>query len=513
MAPILDAGLSLANARFDRIALGSLCAFVAAFEAAGGRERLLVAGLFAALATFLLRPAIGRIRQGVDAAMDFCAVGAIAFLCDPAGVLWRAPERLDQLLTLTPVGASVAAALYLLGAAVAPSASRFAMRAALLALPVLFGLLIAIGSPVIGELGGALFLSFEVPEEARVLAGRTLVLFLLNEAVIVGAPLALGRYLPQQWRPHGVLFLAALIAALTPLVASLASTPYIAFLPGPLAIVAASILAAAAQAGLWGETYLVTQSMAGMLRGAPSLPVIVFNDWKTGATKGAVYGLVFMALLLAAGLVVSFPPALAILAASGPVGGAILGAGAYPLARAIVESTDSTPPFFARVRHEYQRPANFARGLVAGAAAGLALMISLPDWAGGDRFLFGAAVGALAYAGVDAGFDFYALMNDRRQHLRSWRVYALGALLGGLVGGAIAWYLDAGQLKTITDKFFAYISLNYPADGRPVNAYVVRPLFSKWGATDLGLVDGGVRLFFDESLSGVIQWVFAAPLF
>ncbi len=27
------------------------------------------------------------------------------------------------------------------------------------------------------------------------------------------------------------------------------------------------------------------------------------------------------------------------------------------------------------------------------------------------------------------------------------------------------------------------------------------------------VVDGGVRLFYDESLSGVIQWVFAAPLF
>ena len=48
---------------------------------------------------------------------------------------------------------------------------------------------------------------------------------------------------------------------------------------------------------------------------------------------------------------------------------------------------------------------------------------------------------------------------------------------------------------------------------RPVNAYVIRPLFSKWGATDLGMADGGVRVFYDESLSGVIQWVFAAPLF
>ncbi|MBY6240133.1 GH36-type glycosyl hydrolase domain-containing protein [Methylosinus sp. Sm6] len=508
-----DVGLSFAIGRFERLVAGTLCAATAAFEAGGGSERLLIAGFFAATALYVLRPAVGRLRQGVDFAIDFAAVGALAFLCDPAGVLWRAPQRLDQLLALTPVGATVAVTLYLVGVAVAPGASRFAMRAALFALPILFCLLAALGSPVIGELGGALFLGFAVPEQARVVVGRTLVLFLLNEAAIVGAPLALGRYLPQQWRPHGVLSLAALAAALTPEIASLASTSFVASLPGPVAVVAAATLAAVAQAGLWGETYLVTQAMAGMLRGTPSLPVIVFNDWRTGAAKGAVYGLVFMALLLVVGLVVTFPPALAVIAAAGPVGGAIIGAAAYPLARAIVESTDSTPPFFARLEHEYRRIENFPRGAVAGAAVGLALVFGLPDQDGGARFLFGALAGALAYAGVDAGFDLHALMNDRRQHLRSWRVYALGALLGGLVGGAIGWYLDAGQLKTIVDKFYAYIALSYSAEGRPLNAYVIRPLFSKWGATDLGVVDGGVRLFFDESLSGVIQWVFAAPLF
>ena len=122
-------------------------------------------------------------------------------------------------------------------------------------------------------------------------------------------------------------------------------------------------------------------------------------------------------------------------------------------------------------------------------------------------------MGALAFAGVDAALDALELREERRQHLRGWRVYALGTMLGGLVAGAIAWYLDSGQVATIVSKFHAYVSLDYRADGRPVNAYVIRPLFSKWGATDLGMADGGVRVFYDESLSGVIQWVFAAPLF
>ncbi len=512
MAPF-DAGLPKEGARFGRIVFGSFFTLVAALEAAGGKEHILVAGFFAAAAIYLLRPAVGRVRRGVDFALDFAAIGALGYLCDRTSVLWQAPETLDRLFALTPLGTNVAAAIYLVGVAAVPSGSRFGIRAALFLLPFLFSLLVALGSKPIAELGGLLFFGLDVPEGVRVIAARAVILFLLNEAVIVGLPLALGQFLPHQWRPHGILFLSALIAATTPFIASLASTSHVAFLPAPLAVIAASIAAALAQAGLWGETYLVTQAMAGMLRGAPSLPAIVYNDWKTGAAKGAVYGLVFMFLLLAVGLVATWPPAVGMIAASGPLGGAILGAAAFPLLRAIVESTDSTPPFFARLALEYQRRANYPRGLVAGAAVGFALTIGLPAESGGTRFLFGALAGVLAYAGVDAAFDLLALQEGRRQHLRSWRVYALGALLGGLVGGAIAWYLDAGQLKTIVDKFFAYIALNYPSDGRPVTPYVIRPLFSKWGGTDLGVVDGGVRLFFDKSLSGVIQWVFAAPLF
>ncbi len=251
MAPF-DAGLPTAGARFGRIAFGSICGLVSAMEAGGGREHLLVAGFFAATALLLLRPAQGRIRQGVDFAIDFTAIGALAFLCDPAGVLWRAPDTLSGLFTLTPNGASSAVGLYLLGVAILPG-SRFALRGALFLLPFLFCLLVALGSRAIGELGGLLFLGLEAPQTARVIAARTLILFLLNEAVIVGAPLALGRYLPQQWRPHGVLFVAALIAAVTPEIASLGAHPHVAFLPAPIAIVLASLLAAAAQAGTLGR--------------------------------------------------------------------------------------------------------------------------------------------------------------------------------------------------------------------------------------------------------------------
>ena len=106
----------------------------------GGASVSLIAGLFAATAVFLLRPAAGRLRQGVDFAVDFAVVAAFAFLCDPAGVLWRAPERLEHVFTLTPVGASVAVGALsrrrrLRSARLARGHARGAVRAAASVLP------------------------------------------------------------------------------------------------------------------------------------------------------------------------------------------------------------------------------------------------------------------------------------------------------------------------------------------------------------------------------------------
>jgi cyclic beta-1,2-glucan synthetase len=509
----LDAEFRKTSAWLWRISLGGMCSALAVTEASGGRDHIVVAGLFAALGLLLLRPSGDLIQKSAEFAVDFFAIGVFAFACDRHAVLWRAPQTLDQLFTFSPVGTGFGAATYLAGVVTLTGRSSISIRTALFLLPFLFSLALALGSPPIETIGAIVLFGAEAPELLRVTIGRAFVLFVLNEAVVVGTPLALGRFLPREWRPHGILGLSAAIAALTPVIASVASERSVAFLPPPLAQIAAVLAAALAQAGLWGETYLVSQSLAGLLRATPSLSVIVYNDWKTGAEKGAVYGLVFMGLLLIAGLFATWTPAAALISSSSFLGAALFGAATFPLARTIMESTDSTPPFFLRLEREYLRVSNYLRGIAAGVAVGIAIEIGLPAAAGWDRFLFGCMAGALVYGGVDAAMDFYALRQGRRQHLRSWRVYALGALLGGLVAGAIAWYLDTGQIGTIVNKFFAYIALNYPADGRPVTPYVIRPLFSKWGATDLGLVDGGVRLFYDESLSGVIQWVFAAPLF
>ena len=218
-------------------------------------------------------------------------------------------------------------------------------------------------------------------------------------------------------------------------------------------------------------------------------------------------------LLLSVQAFVAEPGAVSLFLASGLVGAALAGAALFPLARTILESTDSTPPFVGRLKQHYLEPTNFVSGAVVGAGILLAFGNGLPTAAGLERFLFGFAFGALAYVGAILFGDMRDMASGLRKRPRSWRPYALGVLLGGVVGGAVGWYFDLAQLDVVRAHFIDHVHVNYGAAGRPDTPYVINPFFSKWGAMHMGMVDGAVKLFYLESLSGVIQWIFAAPLF
>ena len=497
---IIDVVTNSKSRRLERVLVGSGLLAAAVVETSSGHAA--IAGALAAFALLLLSMRRGaeqpdRASQGILAAVDFLAVAAFGALSDPSGVLWRAPSSLDGVFALTPGGAGAAAFIYLTGAVVLTGRSPLAIRAALFTLPFLFSLLIALGSPVGAEIGRMALLGGDAPELARVIAGRVFVLFLLNEAVVVGAPLALGRFLPREWRPHGVLFLSAVFAAVTPYIASAVSTYVTPYAPAPITQILATLASAAAQAGLWGETYLVTQSLAGLLRGSASLSVIVYGDWKSGAEKGFVYGLVFMGLLLGANLILAFRRSSRVLSPRDR------SARRYSARRSIRwrEPSSRAPIRRRRSLAGWRPPICEARISRAawwlGWAPGWRFISTCRQPAGWTASCSAARWACLVFAGVDVALDAFDLRRERRQHLRSWRVYALGALLGGLVGGAIAWYLDKGQMATIVSQVLRLCLARLSRRRSPVNAYIIRPLFSKWGATDLGLADGGVRVFYD----------------
>ena len=375
----IDVGTGSPGRKLERMLLGCALLAAAVVEATNGRGQAVFAGALAALALFLLASrhdaALDRRQKGILAAVDFFAVAALAALCDPSGVLWRAPTSIENLFLLTPSGAGTAVFLYLTGSVGLTGRSPFAIRAALFALPFLFCLLVALGSPVAVELGRAALLGFEAPEFVNTVVGRALVLFLVNEAVVVGAPLALGRFLPREWRPHGVLFLAALYAAVTPYIATAVSayvTPHGRPRPSRKsrrcwprrwrrrAYGAKLISSRSRWRACCGDRPRCRSSSSAIGKAAPKkVSSTVSSSWR---------------LLLGANLILGFTPAVAVIHVTGPLGAALLGALLFPLARAIVESTDSTPPFFGRLEAAYARNSNFARGVVAGVGAWLAAL-------------------------------------------------------------------------------------------------------------------------------------------
>ncbi len=496
----------------------ALIAIAIAASGWGGVAPAALAGVTAGMALATLSPERRSSSAAASLALfDAVVVFVYGLLCNPALTVWRAPGNWRELFAFTPVGAACATGLYLASFLIIMAyTGRRPGRAAAISLaliPFLFCIILGLGSNLPADIGGWLTFGAPVDYYWRAAIGRVLVLFLLNEAIVAGASIALGRKPQTDPKLHAMLFGAAAFAAYTPNVASLGATHFAQSLPPAAGVLFTALMAAIAQAGLWGETYLITQTIADLLHGCPPIQPAVRKPWASGAAKGAVYGFLFMGLVGAVGAITQSDRVWNAFTATGVFGASILGALLYPLGRTIMESTDSTPPFLLRFGRELRRPSNYLRGLAVGGAVWLAAEADVASWSGGERFLYGLIAGAGAYAGVDILSDIAPLITRRRRHLSSWRIYLFGALLGGLVGGALGWYFDTLQLETVQSKFYAYTAIFYPQWGRPITEYGVTPLFQKWGNQSLGPAQGAVKLFYLESLSGVIQWIFAAPLF
>ncbi len=461
----------------------------------------------------------GRHLTVPEAIQDALVAGALAYAAAPELSIWQVPGAWHDLLTITSPTAAIAGILYLvLHACSSFSKGRhvsFGTGCVIIAAPFLFNCLLLLQSPRLLEQIGILCMwKAHLSPDFLQWIGASLVLIFINEAVANSLLLLLAGRLLSNARMHGLLIASGLYASVTPAIAHLGSETALAALPLPIGALAAVVAAILSQAGLWAQTFLLTGIFMDALRSR-------HPDWywgpghfRNGFVQGAVYSGVFMGLIhLISGifsitslwlLLVRYP------IASASVAGVLL----FPLVKTIVESFEGSLKFFVRLRNNYSRWDHCLRGGTVGATIALALRNDLPAAPPPDRFVFGLAAGAIAYAGVNLLRDFLNVrIFSERLRMQSPRIYLSEAIMGGIVGGALCWYFDSMQTSVIVAKFKSYATLSNAAAGQETKNYIIYPLFSKWGAMDLGLTAGGVRLFYNESLSGVINWSIAAPLF
>ncbi len=343
--------------------------------------------------------------------------------------------------------------------------------------------------------------------------GRTTVLLIFNEAIVAAIGYVIDRRWPRDRRLHVLMLLSSIAAGVGPNLANLGSSAWIAGQSLALQVLWVPACGALAQGGLWAQTFFTTGMLTDALHARRPVLRTALSHWRSGFGKGAIFGAVFLALMLGGS---ALAPSVAWLAAQavGPILTAfVLGALSFPLCRTILESFDGGAPFLLRLKASFLHRINYARGGVAGLAVAVAVVGQANLTGPFPRFVWGAVIGCLSYAGVDLLGDVALIFRGLRRRLQPWRVYALGTVLGAMVGGGLAWYLDGAQVAAISQKLAKYAATSYSAIGKPVEAYIIYPLFSKWGALDLGLVPGAARLLYNESLSGVINWSLAAPLF
>ena len=228
-------------------------------------------------------------------------------------------------------------------------------------LPFLFNQLLLLGStPRIEELGWRLTRQADIGVELWRVIGRTAVLLLFTEVLLVGIGFVMDRRWLKEVRLHALIVVSAVLAAATPQIADFGSTGI-----GPLARPMAIAAVALAFAGLWGQVFLVTGVLLDAFRSRRPSWRLSARHWQAGAVKGAIYGGLFMALVQICAIVAGSPTALS-LAGDWPVPVmALLGAILFPLLRTIVESFDGS----AALRSPAADAMAGARGLMSPAAS------------------------------------------------------------------------------------------------------------------------------------------------
>jgi cyclic beta-1,2-glucan synthetase len=427
--------------------------------------------------------------------------------------LWKAPSAWGDLLRLSAFGAALFCVLYHTANTISLAARRRRMGilwgGILLTLPFAAGCLLGLQPESLAESVGRLLVGW-VPFAWETVAhsgGRLLLLLAFNEFLVNAFSLGLRRMPLTGWRARLCLLACSAGAVMAPSLADFGSAT--SSLTGCWATRSAVILASTAlsQGLLWAEVFLLTGVMLdGLNRKGPTWLGLMRHAIR-GLTNGAIVSGVFMAVAIGFDAVAGAGFVRAAFRAS-PILWAAVSAGlAFPLARAIVESFDGSQSFARRVARAFLDPVLYARGALAGGGIALAIAHGLTGLAMGDRAGIGFVVGAAAYGGVSLLRDGVYVCR-RLGRIQSWRFYTVELALGGCIGAALFFYLDAGQIEVVRQRLAAYASF----DTAPVR-FDVYPIVSKWGYLLLGTYTGGAKLLFNQALMGAVCWAIAAWLF
>ena len=453
----------------------------------------------------------GRHLTPAEVFQDMAATGCLAASSSSMAIL-QAPAAWPELLLLSQAAAAAFTWVYhAANAARLATSGRHLGAAAVLIVGapyVVGGLTLLESGGLLQELGGTLSLgALAAWPAAREVIGRVLVIFGFNEAVANGLSLVMKRRPIASRGAHGAMLAVAAAVIAAPWIAGFGSGATVASWPPLPRLIATVLTTILSQAGLWAEAYLITGMAMDAIHGqAPSRSAIAEHPVR-GMTKGMVYSGTYMGILHVLGALGDVP-ALRSTAAGQPVLAATLfGALTFPLLKTIIETFDGSHAFFLRVRSSYASPVLYLRGAVVGLGLGCGLALAMPEKELAARVWFGLGVGALAYAGIDLLRDS-SEMGRGRGRVQPLRVYLVHALLGGCIGAAVGFYLDAAQVAVVVDKFHRYL-----AAGRAPEPFESYPLLSRWGHLHLGVVTGGVSLLFAEALQGVIVMSTAAWLF
>jgi cyclic beta-1,2-glucan synthetase len=427
--------------------------------------------------------------------------------------LLQAPSQWSQTLQISQTAAAVSMLIYLIAHIYLLSSSGRGLGPAGAALIVstpyvLGGLTLLEADGLMHSLGGALTGGLLSADSwASSYLGRVAVVFAFNAAVsdllswvVRGGPL-------RSWRGRLTMLGVAVAAVAGPWIASLGAGPSVGSWSILQRFPVALLTTIFSQAGLWAEAYLFTGAALDAVHGvAPSRRSTLAHPLQ-GLKKGMIYSGTFISILYTLGALHENGTVRGAVEAHPLLAAMLFGGLAFPLAKTIFESFDGSPPVFGRLARSYPNPNLALRGVVVGLGLAWGLTAGLPPRELSARAGFGFLVGAAAYGMVDLLRDAFAASRERGR-VQAVQYYAVHAVIGGLIGAAIGFYLDSAQLAVVLAKFQRYVTA-----GRTPEPFGIYPLVSKWGFLNLGTVSGGVDLLFAEALTGAISWSTAAWLF